>query len=172
MPSSRACPQTLVRSVSQRRTKKDRSKSTQQEIAEGLDPSLLPGLTFGDDLLAPKPWKGVDLSHMAGGEGLVVDDDGLIVIQEEHYKQMVAGYRCFACHERQESAFPVRCSLCGYEMRRLQSGELAADVVERRHLGPTPVNDDLEELENMRLMREFDDKIKAGKSPMRGLRRA
>lgn len=83
---------------------------------------------------------------------------------------MRAGYICMECQEPQATAFPMKCSLCGFEMKERQILKLAMEFEGERHVGPEkPLREHLMELEESRLKREFDAKIGGGGSRMKGL---
>jgi hypothetical protein len=90
-----------------------------------------------------------------------------------------AGMICMKCLEPQETSFGdrhiVNCegvlTRGPHYMRDWQIIEFALEFSGDTHIGPSrPINEHLEDLDEKTLRREFDQRIAAGKSPMRGLR--
>lgn len=80
------------------------------------------------------------------------------------------GYMCMECQEPQLQPFPLKCSLCGFEMRERQPLKWMMEFEGTRHVGPDkPLREHLEELEQERLKLDFDAKILSGGSRMTGV---
>lgn len=96
-----------------------------------------------------------------------------IIVPPEHKRQIIAGYRCISCLEPFDSAFPLRCGVCGYEVRDRQLTRAAQEFEGEVFVGPSkPIRKILVERELEQEQREFDRAIAGGKSPMKGLRHA
>lgn len=89
----------------------------------------------------------------------------------EGFRQLQSGHQCLRCDELHPIAFPVLCDLCGYPMAERQVMDIAVEFEGMKHLGPQHgIGEYISEREAERERKEFDAKIAAGKSPMRGLR--
>jgi hypothetical protein len=99
-------------------------------------------------------------------------EDVDVALPAEHIQQIKAGYRCIQCYEKFDSYLPPHCPVCneptaGQPMRALHE----FDDERNMHLGPRkPMREIVEEREVRIAQREFLDKLKAGHSPMKGLR--
>lgn len=93
------------------------------------------------------------------------------IMSPEMVEAIRQGYLCINCDEPQESPFPERCSLCGYRMGDKQQADFDEMFKGDKQLGPTlSVIDALNENDLRREKEAFDRVLRAGKSPMRGLR--
>lgn len=83
---------------------------------------------------------------------------------------MRAGHMCMMCYEPLLESFPLKCPLCGYEVRERQIVDLAVQVEGETWIGPTKaVQEYLEEIEVRAEKQRFDQKIAAGASKLKGL---
>ena len=84
------------------------------------------------------------------------------------------GYICIRCQEPQvEGAFPLHCSLCGFEMRELQASVFAAEFEGEVHYGPSLAIQAAVEAHMIEQEKAAHErKLAEGGSPMKGLRHA
>lgn len=101
-------------------------------------------------------------------EAIEPDPDNVMTIGDRQYRnydvtlathadfdRIRLGYVCVQCFEAHEHPFPVRCSVCGFEMARLQNGRVQQAYKGEKWLGPRESL--LDELERMD---EDDDRKK------------
>ena len=112
-------------------------------------------------------------------EAWVIGDDRLMRGVNISYPKVVVeaireGRICMRCQEPQtEGAFPLRCSLCGFEMRELQAAAFASQFEGEVDYGPSlAIQTALEAREIEKEKARHEKKLAEGGSPMRGLRRA
>jgi hypothetical protein len=106
-----------------------------------------------------------------GDDRLVAGAD--VTYTPETFKAMQAGLICMRCMEPQYVEFPETCCMefCGYPIKELQIRDLALEFKGEKHLGPSkPITEFMDEAEEKYLKKKFEDKIAAGKSPMKGLK--
>lgn len=97
--------------------------------------------------------------------------DAHVILPPEHRRQIISGYRCINCYERFDVAWPAACDVCGFEVRKRQMLRAAHEFEGDVHVGPArPIGEYLDDLELRKEKREFEERIAAGKSPMKGLR--
>lgn len=83
------------------------------------------------------------------------------------------GRVCLRCDEPLDPSFPSECPLCGYAVKERQIMDIAMEFEGEKHIGPSrPVSEYLAEQDERVAKREFDRKIKEGRSRGRGARRA
>lgn len=96
--------------------------------------------------------------------------DATRVIPTEHRHQIQSGYRCIECLEPFDVPWPDHCDVCGFEVRKRQMLRAVHEFEGNTHVGPgKPIREYLADMDARREKREFDQKIAAGKSPMKGL---
>ncbi len=96
--------------------------------------------------------------------------DASVTRPKEHCDQIFAGYRCLWCGELHTESYPENCDVCGYQMRERQAVEARVEIAGETHIGPARgLAVYFDELREQAERREFDRKIEAGKSRMRGL---
>lgn len=87
-----------------------------------------------------------------------------IVTDEDGYNRLRHGYVCIQCYEPHEQPMPETCSLCGFEMERLQRQVFVNEFLGEEHIGPsTSLADELERL-------DFEaEKMKWERDPTNGI---
>ena len=71
---------------------------------------------------------------MADGE---VRRDVNIVLNEETFRRLMNGYLCSECYEPHDQAFPEKCKLCGYPIRKEQPHRMETEFEGYTWIGPS-----------------------------------
>lgn len=96
------------------------------------------------------------------GRRFVDVDQGM---HPEARRAIQSGNMCLRCKEPQPEAFPIRCDVCGYEMRERQILDCTHELAGEIHVGPSrPLEEFMEELEERQSRNAFDQKIREGGS--------
>jgi hypothetical protein len=157
------------------------------KIIEGLHPKQQAGLSIEGEDIAPSPDMpdpSQAIAHMKGederrprvrfvaepdpSEIWSLGDDRLvggvdITYTPDTIREMQSGYKCIRCMEPQDEAFPLNCSLCGYEMRDSQIRDMSLEFKGEKHLGPSrPITEYLDELDARHEKAKFAKKIAEG----------
>lgn len=71
--------------------------------------------------------------HIGGRRYMNAD---VTLADRDQFERLRDGYVCIECHEPHEVPFPVRCTLCGFQMRKEQRARLEQGFKGEKWIGP------------------------------------